>query len=379
MSLGGEPYGGGPSKVPYCQDNLELAGRHGCALGSDGQVTTCWGLNCAGEVRLDGGQIVPISSATAVKACPPRAPPWPSPMAELHQLRAGRWPHLYCWGNNLLGELGGISDQSSRPGTLVPAAPMRRLAFVTYGAFPLLTEDDRLLERPSWPRWVSGWSRGSGTSSRCRRTATAWWFAPAGIHLKPEAFLAWLGRIQERGVPCCNSVRQVRWNLDKGRYLRDLQARGARLPATLWLAPAREARLPALLDALGSPEAVVKPAISLCADHTFRLSAAAPDEGSGCSMPRARARSEVLVQAFVPEVEREGELSFLFFGGRFSHALRKRPKAGDFRVQAEHGGTVDRAAPAVALLRQAEALLAMLPEIPPTRGSTASKSQESSC
>ena len=34
----------------------------------------------------------------------------------------------------------------------------------------------------------------------------------------------------------------------------------------------------------------------------------------------------------------EGELSLIYFGGRFSHALRKVPAAGDFRVQVQHGG-----------------------------------------
>jgi hypothetical protein len=41
----------------------------------------------------------------------------------------------------------------------------------------------------------------------------------------------------------------------------------------------------------------------------------------------------VLVQPFLPEIQSTGELSLLFFDGTFSHAVCKRPKAGDYRVQ----------------------------------------------
>ena len=47
---------------------------------------------------------------------------------------------------------------------------------------------------------------------------------------------------------------------------------------------------------------------------------------------------DCLVQPFVPELLSEGEWSLLFFGGRYSHAVLKRPARGDFRVQEEFGG-----------------------------------------
>ena len=41
------------------------------------------------------------------------------------------------------------------------------------------------------------------------------------------------------------------------------------------------------------------------------------------------------MQATISEVAAEGEGSLLYLGGSFSHAMLKRPKAGDFRVQTE--------------------------------------------
>ena len=46
-----------------------------------------------------------------------------------------------------------------------------------------------------------------------------------------------------------------------------------------------------------------------------------------------------LIQPFLPGVPEEGEYSMIFFGGRFSHALNKRPKSGDYRVQSLYGAT----------------------------------------
>ena len=55
---------------------------------------------------------------------------------------------------------------------------------------------------------------------------------------------------------------------------------------------------------------------------------------------------DCLVQPFVPELaSASGEWSLLFFRGRYSHAVLKRPQAGDFRVQEEFGGVADAAEP----------------------------------
>jgi hypothetical protein len=63
---------------------------------------------------------------------------------------------------------------------------------------------------------------------------------------------------------------------------------------------------------------------------------------------RAAARGDVLVQRFERRLVDEGEWSLVFIDGEFSHALLKHPRRGDFRVQAEHGGS---AAPATASAR----------------------------
>ena len=50
------------------------------------------------------------------------------------------------------------------------------------------------------------------------------------------------------------------------------------------------------------------------------------------------AAGDAMIQPFISEIEREGEWSLMFIDGEFSHAVRKRPTAGDFRVQRNVAG-----------------------------------------
>ena len=59
----------------------------------------------------------------------------------------------------------------------------------------------------------------------------------------------------------------------------------------------------------------------------------------------------------MPEVRSRGEISMMFFGGAFSHAVSKRPEAGEFRVQERFGGKIARTDPPPALVGLAHGLL----------------------
>jgi len=67
------------------------------------------------------------------------------------------------------------------------------------------------------------------------------------------------------------------------------------------------------------------------------------------------------VQPYLAEVRAPGEWSLLFYGGRYSHAVLKRPAAGDFRVQWEFGGSAVTAAPPARLVGDAERVLQLAP------------------
>ena len=82
---------------------------------------------------------------------------------------------------------------------------------------------------------------------------------------------------------------------------------------------------------------MIKPAISADGCSTERASRerAASDQPVLDAM---LARGDVVVQQLVPEIRTNGEISMMFFSGAFSHAVSKRPRAGEFRVQERLGG-----------------------------------------
>jgi glutathione synthase/RimK-type ligase-like ATP-grasp enzyme len=182
------------------------------------------------------------------------------------------------------------------------------------------------------------------------------------------AWLAWLDRLEREGAGARmhNPPSLLRWNARK-TYLTVLAARGVPIVPTVWLDSAAlssaAAVRQALRAALGTaPELVAKPAVSAGARGTLRLRGSEL-EGDSVGrqlddvLPSWRLRGPVLVQPFLAEIAAHGEWSLLFFNGHFSHAVLKRPAAGDFRVQPQHGGTTEARQPPPALRAAAEEVL----------------------
>jgi glutathione synthase/RimK-type ligase-like ATP-grasp enzyme len=72
----------------------------------------------------------------------------------------------------------------------------------------------------------------------------------------------------------------------------------------------------------------------------------------------------MMVQPFLPTIRTEGELSFVFVEGELSHALLKRAKAGDYRIQSAYGGHEDPIQPMRADLDAAHNVLSTLDDTP---------------
>ena len=156
----------------------------------------------------------------------------------------------------------------------------------------------------------------------------------------PRAHGQWVARVAElegRGVPLWNPPSVLRWNADK-IYLGRLADRGAPVVPTLYFSGLTEAAMAAAADRFGTERLVAKPQVSSGAWQTIRWSAGASLE---CGPESAS-----MVQPYLPEIERSGEVSLVYFGRRFSHAIRKMPQPGDFRVQPEYDGIITRYDPA---------------------------------
>ena len=126
------------------------------------------------------------------------------------------------------------------------------------------------------------------------------------------------------------------------------------LPRTRWFEPGERPDGAAVAEVCGDGKGVLKPRISGTAYATFVV-----EGGTRLAEPQWRPleRWGSLLQAFVPEIA-GGEVSLIFVSGRFSHAVLKRPAAGEFRVQNDHGGTIEPFAPHPSLLAFAERAIA---------------------
>jgi hypothetical protein len=155
------------------------------------------------------------------------------------------------------------------------------------------------------------------------------------------------------GVALRNPASVLHWNADK-RYLGRLAERGAPVVPTRYVERLSEAALAQAAEAFGTGRLIAKPQVSASAWRTIRWSPGAPLDG-GPTGP-------AMIQPFLASIATEGELSLIYFGGAFSHAIRKRPQPGDFRVQPEYEGIITPHAPAADEIACAEAILAAIDE-----------------
>jgi glutathione synthase/RimK-type ligase-like ATP-grasp enzyme len=242
-----------------------------------------------------------------------------------------------------------------------PSEP--RLALVTCAAFPRLYEDDLLLVDALAERGIGGvpavWSDDAvdWTSFAALVIRSPWDYFE-----RDAEFRAWLDARIASGVLMCNSGDILAWNYDK-RYLQDLEAAGVSLVPTICLAPGEKADVAALARARGWNEIVVKPTISGGAYRTHRFLV---EDAAAYVRDIDEILSDrgLLVQPFLPEILSGGELSMLFFDGVYSHAVCKRPSAGDYRVQFQYGGTNENVEVPASLVEQARACVLASPSLP---------------
>ena len=168
-----------------------------------------------------------------------------------------------------------------------------------------------------------------------------------------DEFLAALERIEGQ-TRLFNGSSLVRWNARK-TYLRELETKGAKLIPTLWLDVADEAAAKAAFGTLGADDLVFKRQVGAGAKDQHRVKRGEPIP----AMPHP-----MMVQPFLPMIQTEGELSFIFIDGEFSHALIKRAQPGDYRIQSTYGGREEKITPSAEDLAAARAIIGTLDEAP---------------
>lgn len=153
-----------------------------------------------------------------------------------------------------------------------------------------------------------------------------------------KLFSKWLEK-NKYEIKFINSLEIIKWNLDKV-YLLELQEKGINIAPTILIKKNQPTTLKKLFEDTGWQEAVLKPTVSGAARHTYRINRNSYNDyeeifkGLICN-------EDFLFQEFIKNIISKGELSLIVIGGKYTHAVKKTAKKGDFRVQDDHGGKVE--------------------------------------
>jgi glutathione synthase/RimK-type ligase-like ATP-grasp enzyme len=163
--------------------------------------------------------------------------------------------------------------------------------------------------------------------------------SPWDYHDNFNSFILWLSDLNKAGVKILNPFKTILWNSDK-HYLQQIANDGLPVIESVFLEKGTVPDLAELLDKSLSKKLIIKPCISASAKNTLLLTF---DNVSLIQneINDLLTHESFLVQPFMEEIL-DGELSFMFFNGNFSHSILKVPKTGDFRVQSEYGGTIQK-------------------------------------
>jgi glutathione synthase/RimK-type ligase-like ATP-grasp enzyme len=206
---------------------------------------------------------------------------------------------------------------------------MPKIAFATYSELPNLSENDRLLipffqEKgfdiipEIWDNPETNWEHYDAVLIR-----STW-----DYYLKPEKFKAWVSQFLNSKTKLFNAPEIILKNSHKF-YLKDLQDKGVNIIPTIF-----SSENVSVNDLKKWEKVVIKPAVSAGSHETEVFENATITEEI---LEAKIGKGDWLIQPFLEEIQDAGEISMLFFGGNFSHAIQKVPKSGDFRVQKQFG------------------------------------------
>ncbi|KYQ90549.1 hypothetical protein DLAC_09174 [Tieghemostelium lacteum] len=268
-------------------------------------------------------------------------------------------------------------EASSNSGNVTPDFTLS-IGFVTSGGFPTLSEDDQILINLAslkkirfqflvWDDESVDWSSEKFDVLIIR---SLWDYV-----LKVDKFKKWIDYIQSLGIRVLNDLGAIRWNIDKN-YLDEFQninnylynnsskskkqtssstcsssssLSNIKIIPTIFIRPNEKKSLLKSIEegkksgrfSGNQKEFVFKPCIGAGGYGTTKFHLDSHEEYKDSYMELLE-KSDVLLQPFISTIHDQGETSFIFFNGKFSHSIIKRPSKNDFRVQEGYGGTVEK-------------------------------------
>ncbi|MAL18001.1 MAG: hypothetical protein CL670_00950 [Balneola sp.] len=176
-----------------------------------------------------------------------------------------------------------------------------------------------------------------------------------------QEFTTWISNTSSK-THFINSSQIITWNVDK-HYLDDLGKSGVRVVPTRYLNRSGNLSISKIHEITGWNDTVIKPTVGGAGRHTHRIKPETLNTISS-KLESVLLEEDFMLQPFLRSILSRGEWSFVFFGTTFSHAVLKKAKKGDFRVQDDFGGTVHKYQPTESEIEFARSALFACPEIP---------------
>ena len=153
-----------------------------------------------------------------------------------------------------------------------------------------------------------------------------------------DEFYCWIEKTKHK-TKFINSSEIINWNIDK-HYLIDLEKNNINIAPTKFIEKEKNISLSQLFTQTEWTEAVIKPTISGAAMDTHRIKVSEYTKYEHI-FQKLIAEKNMLFQQFMNNILLNGEISLIMIGQKYTHAVKKTAKKGDFRVQDDHGGIVE--------------------------------------
>ena len=176
-----------------------------------------------------------------------------------------------------------------------------------------------------------------------------------------KEFSTWLNNVSKQ-TTLLNSENIIRWNIDK-HYLRDLQKKGIHISESYFIETSETKTLQELANIYKLTDFVLKPCVSGGGRHTYKINQTNIAQYESV-FSKLIVKEAMILQPFQYNIVDKGEISLMVINGKFTHAVLKTPKKGDFRVQDDFGGSVQNYTPTQSEIEFAEKAIKICKESP---------------
>jgi len=150
-------------------------------------------------------------------------------------------------------------------------------------------------------------------------------------------FMQWINALEEAGLRVANPAHFMRWLLDK-HYLKHLSEEGIAVIPTQYYEKGSSLNLLKHFEKQG--QLIVKPCVSAAGIGLYHIKTAADAIQYQAEISARMQTCSYMLQDFIQEITSHGEWSLIFMGGKYSHALHKKPGPNSILVHAEKGGSI---------------------------------------